>query len=129
MPRSGVDMMWPRTPTERAAAGLQQREVFLLTESGWEPPIDVFESETSLLVIVALPGVLSGEMEIVIGNGELAIRGVRRWPKLPQRTLVHRIELPHGRFDRRLPLPHGAYQLVGQDHADGCLALTLKRLV
>ncbi len=29
---------------------------------------------------------------------------------------------------RQLPLPHGAYQLAGQEHTDGCLILTLRRL-
>jgi hypothetical protein len=67
-------------------------------------------------------------METVIGNGELTVRGMRRWPALQASLRVHRIELPHGRFERRLPLPQGAYQLVDQHHTDGCLVLTLKRL-
>jgi HSP20 family protein len=129
MPRSGVDFMWSEMLTVRARAELRQREVFQLTEIGWEPPIDVLETEAGLLVIVALPGVRPDEMETVVGRGELTIRGVRHWPELRQPARVHRIELPHGRFERRLPLPLGTYQLVGQDHTDGCLILTLKRLI
>jgi HSP20 family protein len=127
MPRSGLDIMWSETLTVFARAERQQREV--LTETGWEPPVDVLETATGLLVIVALPGVRPDEMESVVGNGELTVRGIRRWPMLQEPARVHRIELPHGRFERRVPLPPGAYQLVGQDHTDGCLLLTLKRLI
>ncbi|HIJ62135.1 MAG TPA: Hsp20/alpha crystallin family protein [Rhodospirillaceae bacterium] len=128
MPRSGLDLRWLEALTVFARIERRQREVFQLTASGWEPPIDVFETQTGLLVTVALPGVRPSEMETVIGNGELTIRGLRRWPDLQEPSRVHRIELPHGRFERRLPLPHGAYQLIDQEHRDGCLVLTLKRL-
>ena len=55
MPRSGLDIMWSETLTVFARAERRQREVFQLTETGWEPPVDVLETETGLLVIVALP--------------------------------------------------------------------------
>ncbi len=129
MLRSGLDIMWSETLIQVARASRLQREVFQLTEVGWEPPVDVFETDTGLLVIVALPGVQPDEMETVIGNGDLRVRGIRRWPTPQRPGSARRIELPHGRFERSLPLPHGAYQLVGQDHANGCLVLTLKRLV
>lgn len=105
-----------------------QREIFWPTLTGWEPPVDVLETEAGLLIVVGLPGVRREEMEIVIGNGELLVRGTRHWPTSHRPARVHRIELPHGRFERRLPLPMGAYHLVSQDHADGCLLLTLRRI-
>ena len=104
------------------------REVFCLTSSGWEPPVDVLETEAGLLVVVALPGVRRDDMEIAIDHGEVLIKGMRRWPALRQPGRVHRVELPHGLFERRLPLPPGSYQLAGQEHVDGCLLLTLQRL-
>ncbi len=120
--------MWSQALAVLANTERLHRDVFRPTATGWEPPIDVFETETGLLVVVALPGVRRDDMEIVIGHGELHVRGTRRWPTLQRPARVHRIELPHGRFERRLPLPPGTYQLVGQDHADGCLLLTLRRL-
>jgi HSP20 family protein len=128
MPRSGRDVMWSQALAVLARTDRLHRDVFQPTATGWEPPIDVLETETGLLIVVALPGVRREDMEVVIGRGELLVRGTRRWPT-PQRPVkVHRMELPHGRFERRLPLPTGAYQLMGQDHADGCLVLTLRRL-
>lgn len=128
MPRSHRDVMWSEALALLARADRLHRDVFQPTETGWEPPIDVLETETGLLIVVALPGVRREDMEVVIGRGELTVRGTRRWPVLPRPARVHRIELPHGRFERHLPLPSGTYQLTGQDHADGCLLLTLRRL-
>jgi len=128
MPRSGRDVMWLDALAVLARTDRLQRDVFQPTATGWEPPVDVLETEDGLLVVVALPGVRPGETEIVVSLGELLVRGTRRWPTLRRPARVHRVELPHGRFERRLPLPPGAYQLAGQDHADGCLLLTLRRL-
>lgn len=128
MPRSARDAMWSEALALLARADRPHRDSFQPTASGWEPPVDVLETEDGLLVVVALPGVRPEEIGVVIGNGELMVRGTRRWPTRRRLTRVHRIELPHGRFERRLPLPSGAYQLVGQDQQDGCLLLTLRRL-
>lgn len=111
-----------------ARADRLHQDAFRPTSVGWEPPIDVLETDTELIVVVALPGVKLGEMEIVIGRGELTVRGTRRWPGVERPARVHRIELPHGRFERRLPLPPGAYRLDGQEYTDGCLILSLQRL-
>ena len=100
MPRSGFDIMWSETLTVFAPAERRQREVFQLTETGWEPPVDVLETEAGLLVIVALPGVRSRRH----GNRHRPrrIAGQRNAPMagLPEPARVHRIELPHGRFER-----------------------------
>ena len=128
MPRSAQAIMWSEALALLAGTKDIGREVFQLTGSGWEPPIDVLESEAGLLVVVALPGVRTDELETVIDGGILTVRGMRRWPALDRPARAHRIELPHGRFGRRLPLPHGTFQLVQQDHIDGCLILMLQRL-
>ncbi|MDR3531135.1 MAG: Hsp20/alpha crystallin family protein [Rhodopila sp.] len=120
--------MWSEALAVLARADRLHGQVFRPTDTGWEPPIDVLETETGLLIVVALPGVRREEMEIVIGHGELLVRGTRRWPTLQRLARVHRIELPHGRFERRLRLPPGTYHLVGRDYRDGCLLLTLQRL-
>jgi HSP20 family protein len=128
MPRSGRDVMWSEALAVLARTDRLHRDAFKPTSIGWEPPIDVLETEAGLLVVAALPGVRREDMEIVVSHGELLVRGTRRWPTPKRPIRVHRIELPHGRFERRLPLPPGRYHLVGQDHADGCLLITLQRL-
>jgi HSP20 family protein len=119
--------MWSQALAVLARDQVRQ-DAFHPTIGGWEPPVDVLETETGLVVVVALPGVRRDEMEVAIGRGELLVRGTRRWPVSSPPTRVHRVELPHGRFERRLPLPPGTYQLTGDEFTDGCLVLTLRRL-
>ena len=128
MARSARDVMWSEALAILVRTDRIHREAFWPTAGGWEPPIDVLETETGLLVVVALPGVRREDIEFAITDGELLVRGTRRWPTLHRPARVHRIELPHGRFERHLKLPAGAYQLVDTHHADGCLVLTLRRL-
>ena len=80
MPRVSRIVIWSEATATLARADRLGREVFSLTSSGWEPPVDVVETEAGLLVVVALPGVRREDMEIVIDHGELLIKGLRRWP-------------------------------------------------
>jgi HSP20 family molecular chaperone IbpA len=120
--------MWVEALTTLARTERLHGPAYSPTDGGWEPPVDVLETEDGLQVVVALPGVRRDDMEIVIGDGELTVRGTRRWLTIQRPVRVLRVELPHGRFERSLPLPHGTYQLIHRDHADGCLVLTLRRL-
>ncbi len=128
MPRPNREAMWSEMLALLARTDRLHGEGFGPAAGGWEPPIDVLETDTDLLVVIALPGVAQNEVEIVVAHGELTVRGTRRWPCLQRPARVHRVELPHGRFERRLPLPPGAYQLAGQEHKDGCLLLTMRKL-
>src|ERR1700733_12560558 len=105
MPRSARDVMWSEALAMLARTDRLHRDAFRPTASGWEPPVDVLETEAGLLIVVALTGVKADDIEVGIGRGEVLVRGTRRWPTLQPPARVHRIELPHGRFERRLPLP------------------------
>ena len=63
----------------------------------WEPPVAVFEQE--LTIVAALPGVDSGDIGIAIERGMLLVGGLRRMPACAHRAAIHRMEIPHGRFD------------------------------
>lgn len=93
----------------------------------WEPPVDVIETETELLVIVALPGVDPASAEAVINGAELVVGGTRRLPESLRNARIHRMELPHGRFERRIPLPAGRYDAVKREAANGCLLIRLHK--
>jgi HSP20 family protein len=127
MPRPNREGMWSDMLAMLARTDRLHREGFGPTASAWEPPVDVLETEAELLVVIAIPGVARDELEIAFGHGELIVRGTRRWPCLQRPARVYRVELPHGRFERRLLLPPGAYQLVRQEHKDGCLILTMRK--
>lgn len=94
----------------------------------WEPPLDLLETETELWIVAALPGVAAEAVEIVIEHGVLAVRGERRLPEVLRRARIHRLEIPHGRFERRIALPAGRFELRERALRDGCLVLGLTKL-
>jgi len=93
----------------------------------WEPPADVLESERDVLVVVALPGVSPEQVEAVIDGSDLIVSGVRALPAELASAVIHRMELPQGRFERRLHLPAGRYSDVRRKFADGCLLVLLTK--
>jgi HSP20 family protein len=60
-------------------------------------PLDVYETEDSLMVKAALPGVKPEEVEISVTGDTLTIKGEN----------YHRRELRYGSFCRSVPLPTG----------------------
>jgi HSP20 family molecular chaperone IbpA len=104
------------------------RQFFQPRHSGtWEPPVDILETEREVLIFVALPGVSLDKAEAVIDGADLVIAGTRVLPSQLRTAVIHRIELPQGRFERRVRLPAGRYRDVRRSAADGCLVITLQK--
>jgi HSP20 family molecular chaperone IbpA len=108
------------------------REVFRPIASAadtpaWEPPVDILETEGELLVIIALPGVNAEHIDAAIVDSELVITGTRVLPRELQTAVIHRLELPQGRFERRVRLPAGTYRQPRRSAADGCLLVRLEK--
>lgn len=93
----------------------------------WQPPVDVFETTAAYWLVVALPGVDPARVEIEIEDRHLAIRGARSLGEICQDATVHRLEIPHGPFERRLALPPGRVELGERRFVNGCLALELRK--
>ena len=93
----------------------------------WEPPIDVLETEFEVLVLVAVPGVNPNEVEATIDESDLLVAGTRILPAALRTAVIHRLELPQGRFERRIRLPVGRYQRVRRSVVDGCLLIALDK--
>ena len=93
----------------------------------FEPPLDIVERRGVLLVRVGLPGVAPHSVDVVTDGVQLRVVGIRKLDAAPGDT-IHRLEIPHGRFERRVELPAGRYELMARDLVDGCLLLQLRRL-
>jgi HSP20 family protein len=124
--------MWSEACEMLARAERMHREMFrpglpAAQQPSWEPPVDILETEGVVLVLVALPGVRPDGVEAAIENGELLIAGTRVLPPELRTAVIHRLELPQGRFERRLRLPAGRYSKVECCAADGCLLITLTK--
>jgi HSP20 family protein len=110
------------------AAGTQYR----LSHSrspAWEPPVNVVESNESLWVISALPGVTADRMNVHLQGRELIIAGERPLPKCCNDGELKIWEIPLGRFERRLMLIEGRNSLsLGEvSLRDGLLIIELRK--
>ena len=52
----------------------------------WEPPADVYETEWDLRIVLGLPGVAAGTVEMAVEQGQLVVRGNRELPAIPGRA-------------------------------------------
>jgi HSP20 family molecular chaperone IbpA len=91
----------------------------------WEPPVDVFERGQELAIVTALPGVEPQDIEVSLEADLLRVTGVRRMPAEARGMAIHRLEIPHGRFERRIRLPAARWELHGSSLVNGCLLLSL----
>jgi HSP20 family protein len=123
--------MWSEACEMLARAERLHRQAFgprsSLRAPAWEPPVDVLETAREVLVIVALPGVTTDAVEVAIDNGGLTVVGVRAAPAALRDAVIHRLELPQGRFERHVELPAGRYSNVRRTAVDGCLVITLEK--
>jgi len=129
--------MWSEAVAVLARAERMHREFFRPAQAPsrlprpqlptWEPPVDVLETDDAVLVLVALLGVDPATVDAEIHGADLVVAGVRVLPSELQHAVIHRLELPQGRFERRVRLPAGRYGAVRRGSVHGCLAITLQK--
>ena len=126
------DWMWSEAVAMLARAERMHRELFRPAGvqaqlPAWEPPVDILETDYEVLALVALPGVDADSAQAVIEDGDLVIAGTRTVPAAWRTAVIHRLELPQGRFYRRVRLPAGRYSNVSRAVVAGCLVITLQK--
>ena len=123
--------MWQRARAILEQADRGQRPVRPRESGGrptWEPPADVFETPTEVWVVVALPGVEPSDVSVEFDGQGVTVRGSRHLPSGFRGAGVHRLEIPHGHFERFVELPPGTYELGRHSAIDGCFFLRLVKL-
>ncbi len=122
--------MWSEACDMLTRAERMHREFFRPARPGvpaWQPPIDMLETERQVLILVALPGVDPDQVQAIIDGADLVIGGARVLPPELRTAVIHRMELPQGRFERRIPLPPGRYRDVRRSQVHGCILITLEK--
>ena len=94
----------------------------------WEAPCYIFETASVLTIVIALPGVGVDRVKVTLTAGILIVSGERPLPRELQRARIHRLEIPHGHFERRIELPPARFEISGRHLADGCLVIELHKL-
>jgi Molecular chaperone (small heat shock protein) len=71
----------------------------------WQPPIDVYETDGEVVVLVELAGVKEDEIEVIVHDNILIVRGERRDIKQGIRRTYSQMEILWGPFEREIILP------------------------
>lgn len=88
------------------------------------PSIDVKDEERELVVTAEVPGLNEKDVELLLDDGMLTIRGERKGERI-ERGYSERW---YGRFERRIPLPSSVdEQQCKADFRDGLLTIHLPK--
>ncbi len=94
-------------------------------ESVWAPPVDIYEREDSLVLLMDLPGLKRGDIDLQVDSNTLTVQGKRA---AAGGAAGIRLERPSGRFRRsfRVGLPI-ALSKVRASYRAGVLKITLPK--
>jgi HSP20 family molecular chaperone IbpA len=129
-------LIWHRANDLLQQAGRIQRNFLQIAAGahyraphGWEPPVNIVETDESLWVISALPGVAADRLDVRLEGRELVIAGERPLPRCCDDGELKIWEIPLGRFERRLRLVGDEKLLsVGEiSFQDGLLIIELRK--
>ncbi len=111
-----LDMAWNREAGEELREGI------------WQPPVDIYEDENSVVIKAEVPGVDQKEIDIRIEDNTLTIRGERKHSQEVKKENYHRVERFYGTFQRSFSLPHTINQeQVKAACEQGVLTITLPK--
>ena len=125
--RQFEQMMWANAVSAMDRAERLRRQFFHHGQSRWEAPIDMYETDDALTILIALPGVELDSISVALSAGALVIKGERPLPPELQKARILRMEIPYGHFERRIDLPPVPFEISGRHLANGCLMLRLEK--
>ncbi len=120
-------LMWADACRAMERAERLRRQFFHHGALRWEAPVDVFETDHALTIMVALPGVELDSISVTLSAGTVLVKGERPLPLELQSARILRMEIPYGHFERRIELPPMPFQISGRHLTDGCLMLRLEK--
>jgi HSP20 family protein len=99
----------------------------LMSTGSWAPPVDIYQNGDQEVVLKAeLPDMTREDIEVVVDNGTLTIRGEKRFSPDVREEQFHRIERRYGPFSRSFSLPQTVDAgKVGAEYRNGVLIVRL----
>ncbi|MBU4487019.1 MAG: Hsp20/alpha crystallin family protein [Candidatus Delongbacteria bacterium] len=81
-------------------------KTFICDESlGWRPRVDVYEIKEDLYVVVDMPYIVSENVEVVINEDYITIKGIRDQIGHDKKRHYYKMEIDFGPFERVINLP------------------------
>ncbi|MBW1980839.1 MAG: Hsp20/alpha crystallin family protein [Deltaproteobacteria bacterium] len=106
----------------------RQTAATLLSDSGWRPQMDLYETDGDYVVLVALAGMKPEELEVVVDRDTLRISGNRCRPLSQGIIKVHQMEIDFGPFSQTIRLPEAVdSNRASSTYRDGFLTVRLPK--
>lgn len=100
----------------------------LSTTGAWSPAVDLYESETSLILKAELPEVDQSDIHLSVDDDRITLRGERRLKEQVSEKQFLRMERSYGPFHRTFDLPANVDpDLVKAEFKKGVLTVTLPK--
>jgi HSP20 family protein len=96
----------------------------------WRPPVEVYETEESLVITVEIAGIDENDLNLVVDGDRLLIRGDRPDRRQSEKRSYHEARIPYGAFgaDVFIPFPVDTDQTEAE-YSNGFLRIVLPRQV
>ncbi|SRR5258706_11578802 len=94
----------------------------------WVPPVDIRETENELIVKADIPDLSMKDIDVRMENGNLTLRGERKFESDKNDGGWHRVERSYGTFERVFTLPDTVNpDGVKADYKNGTLTIVLPK--
>ena len=94
--------------------------------NGWCPAIDLYETDTSLILYMELSGVAPSSLSVLAEDTSITVSGERRCPAPEKIDSIHQLEIERGSFERVVSLPRPVdVASATSECRDGILVITL----
>ncbi len=105
-----------------------KHKIKMKTSFGWEPPMNVFETDGEFVVIMDIAGMEPGEIGVFTDGAVLRISGVRKDLIPPGKKQFHSLEIQVGPFQRLIGVPAPVDPASLRTHyANGLLEIRLDK--
>jgi len=93
----------------------------------WEPPTDVYETDSDLVVKVEIAGMRDGDFHVALEERRLTISGTRS-AGVRERRAYYQMEVSSGEFQTEVELPVAIDpSSVKADYDDGYLRISMQK--
>jgi HSP20 family molecular chaperone IbpA len=83
----------------------QSDRLRLLVQGRWRPDADIYETATTVEIVVDLAGVGEDDFEVQLFEDVLVVEGHRQLPSCQEGAVYHAAGIRQGPFQVALPLP------------------------
>lgn len=94
----------------------------------WAPAVDIYEQDGNIVLKAEVPGVDPKDVDILVENNVLTLRGERKFDQEVKKESYHRVERSYGTFTRSFTLPNVVdTDKIKAEHKEGVLRVTLPK--